>query len=107
MPPLAGSAHRTRLLYKSSFLEIQLRYATEAGTALIPYAFRETKIQRLQAPHFPQNPVSIRVIAKIVFSPESTNPPREEQPPRKRRFLRFLRGETVGLAQARQFCVGL
>jgi RimJ/RimL family protein N-acetyltransferase len=40
-------------------------YCTEAAREFLKYAFRETKLARIQATHFAQNPASGRVMEKI------------------------------------------
>jgi RimJ/RimL family protein N-acetyltransferase len=45
-------------------------YATEAAKAVVEYGFKELKLHRIFASHFPNNPASGRVLQKIGMSYE-------------------------------------
>ena len=47
-------------------------YATEAARAVVEYGFRELKLHRIFASHFPNNPASGRVLQKIGMTHEGT-----------------------------------
>jgi ribosomal-protein-alanine N-acetyltransferase len=62
---ISAEHHRAELGYWIGRDHWGRGYATEAGRAVIDYAFRELDLQRVEAHHFANNPSSGRVLEKL------------------------------------------